>query len=56
MLVLSFAEFFFLSKLSFSKKCFPEHSQCVNLSNSLDPDQDRHFVGKILQEAISRRR
>ena len=31
--------------ITFSKKIFQEHYQCVN---SLDPDQNQHFVGPDL--------
>ena len=34
-----------MAKLTFSKKSFKEYYQ---VSNSLDPDQDRHFVGPDL--------
>ena len=43
MLLLSSADFF--SKLTFSKKSF---RNIIRLSNGLDPDQDRHFVGPDL--------
>ena len=39
-LLLSSADFF--QKLTFSKKSF---RNTIKVSNSLDPDQDRHFVG-----------
>ena len=44
---LSYGDFFFFSffKLSFSKKSF---RNTIRVSNSLDPDQARHFVGPDL--------
>ena len=43
MLLLSSADFF--SKLTFSKYSF---WNAIRVSNGLDPDQDRHFVGPDL--------
>ena len=43
-LLLSSADFFF-SKLTFSKNSF---RNTIRVSNSLDPDQDRHSVGPDL--------
>ena len=43
MLLMSSAVFF--SKLTFSKNYFRNN---IRVSNGLDPDQDRHFVGPDL--------
>ena len=40
-------------KINFFKKLFQEYHQSVNLSNSLGPDQARHFLmGLILVETV----
>ena len=47
-ILLSSADFFF-SKLTFSKQSF---RNTIRVSNGLDPDQDRHFVGPDLGQTI----
>ena len=37
-----------LSSADFSKSTFSKNSFIIRVSNFLDPDQDRHFVGPDL--------
>ena len=38
----------FFFKINFFKKFFKDYHQMIRVSNSLDPDQARHFVGPDL--------